>query len=164
MVSDRVAYSASMEPAYWEASPTFLNCSSKLSRFDNKGAMAATDSFPKNCVSAADCSASGKALTAPKKSRIAPLASTCIRFAISVAENPRLFNKLFCLSVAAFPAVIASIIFLIPVALISSVTPVMLAAIAAISAALRPAVSPKAPILVTTPDNFCVFSDVVFPK
>ena len=47
VVSALAAYSPCILPAYREASPTFLNCSSKYGRFVSNGAIAATASSPK---------------------------------------------------------------------------------------------------------------------
>ncbi len=166
VVSHRAWNSLSMEPLYFAASPTLLKLSSSTPSWESNGEIASIESCPNNCFNIADCLSFGKACNAFITSTIAPLASTCIRFAISVASNPNVWNASVCELVALSPAVNAKIKFFIPVAAISGGLPqaTIDAPNAAISPDATPPTSPNGPILDTTSEICGAVAALVLPK
>ena len=155
-----------MDPAYCDASPTFLKLLSNASKLVNKGAMAPIDSLPNKSARTLACWSFGKDCSARKTSIMAPLASVCIRLAISAASKPNCWKAAAWLLVAPSPAVIPRIRFLIPVAATSDCTPVAIieAPNAAISPDATPPISPSGPILVTTSEINGAEAAVVLPR
>ena len=148
VVSALALYSSFIDPAYLVASPTFFKFSSKAPILVSRGAIALKDSLPNKVASIAPCFSFGKALIKSRIFNVVPSASFCIDLATSSESNPKSIIALRCDFVADSPAINASIIFLMPVAAISSCTPIprIVAPRAAIDPDAKPPTSPNGPI------------------
>ncbi|MNQ87967.1 hypothetical protein D3C85_1032110 [compost metagenome] len=88
VVAAREAYSVSIEPAYFEASPTFCKLLSSNSKLVSSGVIAAIDSLPNKLVSNAGRLALSTCEMRLSRSSIVPWASFCIATA-TLLESSR---------------------------------------------------------------------------
>ena len=165
-VATREAYSACMLPPYFCASATLSKLVLSRSRLVNSGAIAPTDSLPNSWVNVAVCMSFGSFRMRSSTSMIVPPESACMALANFTESRPSAFMAACWRGIAAVPAVKRSSMFLMPVAAISSSTPMpaMVAPNAASGPDCKPATSPSAPILFTTAEIFWTLAGPVLPR